>query len=204
MRYFLKKYEVLLSLAIASILILIATLQYAGGTIQDKNTIGFDWSRNFFSNLFQENSLNGLPNLGRIWAISGMIFYSLGNGVFFINMSKKISDKQATLVLKIVGYSEILFNFLIATPLHDSMVAITSTLTLLGLFYITIFSFRTSLHLLKIGCVLSMLVFYYTLFLYGTGNWGLLAIMQKVTIIGNMLLVISIEHFVQNEDFHLK
>jgi hypothetical protein len=203
MRYFLKKYEVLLSLAIASILILIATLQYAGGTIQDKNTIGFDWSRNFFSNLFQENSLNGLPNLGRICHF-GMIFYSLGNGVFFINMSKKISDKQATLVLKIVGYSEILFNFLIATPLHDSMVAITSTLTLLGLFYITIFSFRTSLHLLKIGCVLSMLVFYYTLFLYGTGNWGLLAIMQKVTIIGNMLLVISIEHFVQKEDFHLK
>ena len=204
MRYFFKKYAVLLSLAIASILILIATLQYAGGTIQDKNTIGFDWSRNFFSNLFQENSLNGLPNLGRIWAIFGMIFYSLGNGVFFIKMSAKISDKQATLVLKIVGYSEILFNFLIATPLHDSMVAITSTLTLLGLFYITIFSFKTSLHLLKIACVASMLVFYYTLFLYGTGNWGLLPIMQKLTIIGNMLLVISIEHFVHKGDFYQK
>jgi hypothetical protein len=85
--------------------------------------------------------------------------------------------------------------------LHDIMITISSTLSLLGFFYITVFMLKTRLHLLKFACIICLLIFYYTLFLYGTGNLILLAIMQKVTFISGMLLVLGIEYFTTHEDF---
>lgn len=97
-----------------------------------------------------------------------------------------------------------LFTFLIATPLHDIMVTVSSTLTMLGLFYITVFILRTKLNWLKVICIVSLLIFYFTLFLYGAGDWGLLAVMQKVSFLCFMLLVLIIEYFIRAEDFHQK
>ncbi|HRF38621.1 MAG TPA: hypothetical protein PK198_07525, partial [Saprospiraceae bacterium] len=56
-------------------------------------------------------------------------------------------------------------------------------------------------HLLKISCIICMLTFYYTLYLYGSGDWGLLAIMQKVSLISSILLILGLEYFTQKEDF---
>jgi len=185
------------------ILIVIATFLYPGGSLPDKNSLGFEWSKNFISNLFAAKAINGSDNPSRIWAIIGMAFHSVGYGIFFINTSKKIVARPATTILKLIGASLILFNFLIVTPLHDIMVTTTSTLFLIGLFYITVFILKTKLHLFKFACIICFLIFYYTLFLYGSGNWGLLAIMQKVTFICSMLLVLGIEYFTKPEDFNL-
>jgi hypothetical protein len=46
-----------------------------------------------------------------------------------------------------------------------------------------------------------MLTFYYTLYLYGSGNWGLLAIMQKISLICSILLILGLEHFTTKEDY---
>jgi len=198
-----KKYSVLICVVISVILIVIATFLYPGGSLPDKNSLGFEWSKNFISNLFAAKAINGLDNPSRIWAIIGMAFHSVGYGIFFINTSKKIVARPATTILKLIGASLILFNFLIVTPLHDIMVTTTSTLFLIGLFYITVFILKTKLHLFKFACIICFLIFYYTLFLYGSGNWGLLAIMQKVTFICSMLLVLGIEYFTKPEDFNL-
>lgn len=196
-----KKYSVLICLVISVILIVIATFVYPGGSLADKNSIGFEWSKNFISNLFAAKAINGSENPSRIWAIIGMAFHSVGYGLFFINMSKKISTGYATTVLKLIGGGNILFSFLIVTPLHDIMVILSSTLFLIGLFYITVYLLKTKLTIFKFLCILCFLIFYYTLFLYGSGNWGLLAIMQKVTFICSMLLVLGIEYFTKPEDF---
>ncbi len=101
------------------ILIVIAALAYPGGSLLDKNSVGFGWSKNFISNLFEAKAINGSENPGRIWAILGMAFQSVGYGVFFINMSKKISLRGWVNVLKYIGFANFLFVFLIATPYHD-------------------------------------------------------------------------------------
>ena len=197
------KYSVLICLIISVILIVTATLVYPGGSLGDKNSVGFEWSKNFISNLFAVKSINGLENPSRIWAIIGMAFHSVGYGLFFIHMSKKISAGNAATILKLIGAGNILFSFLIATPLHDIMVIISSTLFLIGLFYITVFILKTKLTIFKFSCIICLLMFYYTLFLYGSGNLGLLAIMQKVSFICSMLLVLGIEYFTKPEDFNL-
>ena len=182
-------------------LIVIASLLYPGGSIVDKNSIGFDWTKNFISNLFANKAINGLENPGRIWATIGIAFHSLGYGIFFIHMAKKITTKNAARVLKAIGTTNILFTFLIATPLHDKMVILSSTLFLIGLFYITVYLLKTKLHLFKWACISCLLIFYFTLFLYGCGNWGVLAIMQKVCFISAMLLVIGLEYHTTPDDF---
>src|SRR5262249_34967564 len=158
-----------------------ASLFYPGGSLPDKYSIGFNWSKNFISNLFAAKAINGADNPARIWALIGIAFHAFGEGVFFINTAKKIPHKHSFKVLLSIGVVNMLFTFLIATPLHDIMVTISSTLFLIGFFYITVFILKTKLYLLKFCCIISLLTFYYTLFLYGSGNWGLLAIMQKVS-----------------------
>lgn len=198
----MQKYSVLICVIISVLFLVIATLFYPGGSILDKNSVGFDWSKNFFSNLFLPNALNGTLNPSRIWALIGMVFNSIGYGLFFIHTSRKVPHKHTKLVLISIGVINMLFTFLIATPLHDIMVTVSSTLTMIGLFYITIFILRTKIHWLKLFCIVSLLIFYSTLYLYGAGNWGLLAVMQKITFLCFMLLVLTIEYFTKAEDFH--
>lgn len=196
----IKKYSVLICVVTSVILIVIATLAYPGGSLLDKNSIGFDWSKNYLSNLFATKAINGSENPGWIWALIGMAFHSVGYGIFFINMSKKISSRQWANILKIIGVTNIILIFLIATPLHDLGV-ISIILTLIGLFIITGFILKSKLHLLKFCCVICLLTYYCFFSLFGLGYLGLSVIMQKVYIISSVLLVVGLEYFTKYEDF---
>ena len=196
----IKKYSVLVCVVILVILLVIATLAYPGGSVLDKNSKGFDRSKNFLSNLFATKAINGSENSGWIWALIGMAFHSVGYGIFFINMSKKISSRQWANILKFIGATNIIFIFLIATPLHDLGV-ISIILTLIGLFTITVFIPKSKLHLLKFCCIICLLTYYCFFSLFGLGYLGLSVIMQKVYIISSMLLVLGLEYFTKYEDF---
>ena len=167
----------------------------------DKNSIGFDWSKNFISNLFATKAINGSENPGKIWALIGMAFHSVGFGIFFINMSKKMSSRLAATALKFVGATYIVFNFFIATPLLDLVVLISIVLTLSGLFTITVFILKTKLYFLKYCCIICVLTYYIFFSLFGFGYLGMAAIMQKVYSISTMLLVVGLEYFTKVEDF---
>ena len=196
----IKKYSVLICVVTSVILIVIATLAYPGGSLLDKNSIGFDWSKNFLSNLFATKAINGSENPGRIWAVIGMAFHSVGYGIFFINMSKKISSGLWANIFKFIGATDIIFILLIATPLHD-VGTISIILTLTGLFIITVFILKSKLHLLKFCCIICLLTYYGFFSLFGLGYMGLAVIMQKVYIITSILLVLGLEYFTRYEDF---
>jgi hypothetical protein len=197
----LKKYSVLLGITISLFLLLIATLVYPGGSLSDKNSVGFDWSKNFISNLFAAKAVNGSDNPSRIWADGGMIFLAGSFALFFIEFSKKIPLKGAAKVIKYLGAGGMLFTFLIVTPLHDIMITIASTMYLVSIFYITVFILKSRRHLFKFLCIICLLIFYFTLYLYGSGNYSLLPIMQKITFISTIILILGLEYFTQKEDF---
>lgn len=196
----MKRHSVLICLVTSVIFILIASLLYPGGSLFDKNAVGFHWSKNFLSNLFETKAINGSDNPGRVWAIIGMAFHSIGYGLFFFNMSNKISSGQWANILKFIGATNILFIFLIATPLHD-LGTISIILTLFGLFSITVFILKSKLHLLKFCCIICLFTFYCFFFLFGFGYLELAVIMQKVYNISSLLLVLGLEYFTKYEDF---
>lgn len=195
-----KRYAVLICLITALLLLVIASQNYPGGSILDKNSVGFDWTKNYLSNLFSPKAVNGADNPGWIWATVGMAFNSIGFGLFFINMAKKLAYYKWSVVLKVIGIANFFFIFLIATPLHDLGV-FSIVLTLLGLFTITIFMLRTKLHLLKVACILCVLMYYAFFIFFGLGFTELAVIMQKVYFISTILLVVGLEYFTRKEDF---
>lgn len=195
-----KKYSVLICLIISVILILIAASLYPGGSLFDNNAIGFKWTKNFISNLFQTKALNGTQNPGWIWALIAMAFHSIGYGIFFINMSKKMASKPWATILKMIGVMNIILIFLIATPLHDLGV-ISIILTLVGLFTITMFILKSKRNALKFACMSCLLTYYGFFFVYGLGYLDWAVIMQKVYILSSLLIVLALEYATKQEDF---
>ncbi|MES2691751.1 MAG: hypothetical protein V4658_15195 [Bacteroidota bacterium] len=197
----LKKYSVLAGVTVSVALLIIATFVYPGGSQSDKNAIGFDWTKNYISDLFDAKAANGSDNPSRGWADAAMVFLSVSIALFFLNFSKKIPEKRSAGIIKYVGAGSMLFILLTVTALHGLMVIIASTLFLINLFYITIYVLRSKLHLFKFFCILCLLIFYCTLFLYGSADRTWLPLMQKITFTSSLLLVLGLEHFTAKEDF---
>lgn len=201
----IKKYSVLIGVLISLILMIIAISLYPGGSMFDEYSVGFDWSKNFISNLFGEKALNGAENPSRIWAYLGMIILPFSYAIFFVNMSKKLPEKKAAIILKYGGAFNFLCMFLIVTSLHDLMLNISLTLFWTCMVVITVFIVKTRLHLLKFLCIVCLAVFYYSIYLWAISDWDLLPIMQKVNFINSTLLILGLEYFTRQEDFaHIK
>lgn len=190
----------MIALLSSLILIGIATVLYPGGSLLDQDSLGFGWSKNFLSNLFEAKALNGMDNPGRIWAMIGMAFHSVGYGIFFIHMSEKIPLKSWARILKLIGVINLVLIFLIATPLHDVGTG-SIILTLLGLFVVTIFLLKSTLYVLKFCCIACLLTFYVFFFFYGFGYLQWAMILQKVYTISSLLLVLALEYGTSAKDF---
>ncbi len=197
----IKKHLVLTGIIISLVFFLVAISLYPGGSMFDKNAIGFDRTKNFISNLFAAKALNGAENPSRIWAYLGMILLPLSYAIFFVNMSKKISEKNATVILTYTGAINVLCMFLIVTPLHDLMLNVSISLFWTSLFIITVYILKTKLHLFKFLCVLCLGIFYYSIFLWATNDWALLPAMQQINFINSTLLILGLEYFTNSEDF---
>ncbi|MEI8272924.1 MAG: hypothetical protein WCG08_09905 [Paludibacter sp.] len=197
----IKKYLVIIGIIISLIFIIIAISSYPGGTYQDKNSIGFDWTRNYFSNLFETKAINGSQNPSLIYAYIGVFIYSITCTVFFFNMSKKIPEKKVANFIKYTGIVTMPFTFLVITPLHDVMLIISNFLFWTCIIVITVFVLKTRLHFLKLYCIICLLIFYYAVYIHASNNWDLLPIIQKVNNASSILLIIGLEYFTKKEDF---
>lgn len=205
MHKMIKKNLVLTGISVSLVLLLIAISIYPGGTYQDKNSVGFNWTKNYISNLFEEKALNGSQNASRIWAFFGMFVYSISCAVFFVNMSDKIPEKVFRNIIKYTGILIMPFTFLIITPLHDLMLNISNFLFWNCIVAITVFIFMTKLHFFKLYSIICLLIFFYAVYIHTSSNWDLLPILQKVNTISSILLILGLEYFTEKEDFaHIK
>jgi hypothetical protein len=197
----MRKYSVVIGLTISMLLFTTAVWIYPGGTYQDKNTVGFNWTENYISNLFEATALNGSKNSSRTWAYFGVFFYSITCAVFFVNMSRKIPDKGSANVIKYMGILTMPVTLLIATPLHNLMLNISNLLFWTCMGWITVFVFKTRLHFLKAYCIICQLIFFYAVFVHSSSNWDALPIIQKVNTMSSLVLIFVLEYFTKKEDF---
>jgi hypothetical protein len=181
----IKKNIILFGIIIALVLLFIAALNYPGGSIKNESSLGYDWADNYISNLLNPQAVNGMTNTARPWAVCGVLFLTASFGLFFMTFSNKIKVKSAAMVLKYGGMMATLCAFLTVFPsLHDIMVTVSGTFTLLIFFYITVFILKSKLHLLKIYSVLSLLLFYVVTYMYSTRSYlEYLPIMQKTMLL---------------------
>jgi hypothetical protein len=197
----MRKYSVLIGLTISMLLFTIAGLVYPGGTYQDKNAVGFNWTKNYISNLFEATALNGAENISRTWAYLGVFFYSIACAVFFVNISRKIPEKRSANVIKYMGMLTMPVTLLIATPLHNLMLNLSNLLFWTCMGWITVFVFKTRHHFLKAYCIICQLIFFYAVYVHTSSNWDALPIIQKVNSMSSIVLIFVLEYFTKKEDF---
>ncbi len=198
----LRQYSILLGISISLLLLVIATLHYPGGSQHDPHSIGYDWKNNYLSNLFGEKAINGSDNASRPWAISGTFFYCASCALFFIEFSRKISSRGAAATIKYCGVGSNLFAFLAVTPYHDTMVTIASTLGLASMFYITVFVFKSRLHLLKLVSTVCLLVFYGCNYIYYTRSYvEFLPLLQKLSLVITITWILLLQYFTSAANF---
>jgi len=201
----LQKHLVLLGIIVALSLLIIATLFYPGGSTYDIGAAGFDWAHNYISNLFSPRAVNSVKNASQPWAIAGMFVLSLSIVVFFIRFANKIPDRRPSTIIKYAGIAAMIAGFLVVSPLHDEMIVVSSTLALISLFYITVYILRSKLHCLKVLSVLSLLTTYACSYVYFTSSYlEILAVLQKITLLLNLVWVLAIEYGSSAADFQAK
>jgi hypothetical protein len=201
----LRKHSVLLGIIISISLLVVATRHYPGGSQYDKNSVGYDWGRNYLSNLFEAKAVNGADNASRPWAISGMLFLCVSFAFFFIEFPKKISSKNAAKVIRYCGVGAMLFAFLAVTPYHDTVITAASALALISMFYITVFVFKTKLHLLKILSIVLLLASYSCNYVYYTRSYvEFLPVLQKIALVITIIWILSLRYFTTIADFQPK
>ena len=201
----MKRHIILYTVIMALLLLFIATLVYPGGSTIDHNNVGFNWKHNYISNLFAQKAINGSDSTSRYWAIAGMLFLSISFGLFYNDFSAKIPQRRDANVIKYFGIGAMIFSFLAVTPLHDSMITVADTMSLVSNFYITVYVFKTSFHLLKILCLLCLTASYVCTFVYYTQNFLLfLPIMQKISLVITVVWMLSLQYFSKASDFEAK
>ncbi|WP_298153443.1 hypothetical protein [Flavobacterium sp.] len=198
----IKKHFILIGTAITLLLMTTAAMFYPGGSMFDKHSVGYSWRYNYVSNLFGEDAINGMPNPGRYWALCSMIFLSATCSLFFIEFSRKIPDARAAKIIRYSGITSMVFAVFIATPLHDLMISISSSIFLLSTFYITVFIFKSRLHLFKWLAVLYLAGFYGTLYIYNSGDLlEYLAVIQKALFAMTVVVVLALNYGTKATDF---
>ena len=80
----------LICVVLALALVLVATCLYPGGTLGYPRAVGFDWSRNYLTQMFRPVAVNGQPNTARPWAIAGMWLFCIAIGELFRRLARQM------------------------------------------------------------------------------------------------------------------
>ena len=199
----LKDYLIFILLVIGTGLLILATWHYPGGSAGNENSEGYIWMENYISNLLNPTAVNGEINGARPWAMGGVLCLSIGFGIFFVHFSERVQIRSAALDIKYLGIAATSFAMLTIFPsLHDLMVTLSSILTLLVFFYITIIVLKSDLTFFKFMSVIFLLTFYLGAYMYFTRSYlEFMPLAQKVIYLVKIIWVLVLMYFTRLEDF---
>lgn len=103
---------------------------YPGGSINNANSIGFDWSQNYWCNLFNSKALNDVDNSARPFAISSTIFMFFSLLLFFYFFDDEFGlPKLKKIIIKYFGIASMLIAPFVMTQYHDIAVVVSGSLS---------------------------------------------------------------------------
>jgi hypothetical protein len=145
-----------------------ASKLYPGGSQADLNSVGFDWSNNYWCNLMLENGLNGIKNKARPVAITGIIILCISMIIFFFQFANHFEKHRIwKMTIKISGALAILSAPFIFSEYHDIMttvLSISGTVVIIGMIRALHNNQLTFLKVMGIFCILIIVLnnfFYY-------------------------------------------
>jgi hypothetical protein len=165
----------------------------------DNSTIGYSWTGNTISSLFQPYALNGLENTARYLAISSALFYCVSLGYVFTGIANNSASLRHRSIIKTSGIGSMVYAFLIVTPMHNLMVNIA-----LAFYIVAIISILHSLYLLQLkklfifGIVCITLPIFNAILYYSDYLYVLLPLIQKLGMLACIFWFLVIYYFHSN------
>lgn len=103
---------------------LIAAAYYPGGSNANLHAVGFSWMNNYWCELLGENAKNGLKNLARPYAMTGMIILSISVSIFWWKIPTIVFEKRRIIrsIMRYSGMLSMIFSALIFTDWHDGII----------------------------------------------------------------------------------
>ena len=194
---------VLIGIALSVLCLIVASLNYPGGSPKDPNSIGFQWTENYISDMLEFKAVNGADNKARPLAVVGVMLMGLSTGFAFVRFARKLRVKSLSVVIKYGGLLLILLTALGTIPSqHDLSVTLSIFLNLLVFFYVMVTLLKSRLTVFKVLSVVFLASFYGASYLYGTKT-GLeyMPLVQKITHIIQIVWILGLEYFTREEDF---
>lgn len=113
-------------------LLVVSTRFYPGGTLDDPATVGFDWTRNYITQLLRPVAVNGHVNAARPYAVAGLWLFCVGIAVLFWQLSRRMSLTWHGKWVEISGIATTVYAALAVTRMHDLMIGIALTFFLIA------------------------------------------------------------------------
>ncbi|NNF32427.1 MAG: hypothetical protein HKO81_05095 [Flavobacteriaceae bacterium] len=111
-----------------------STNLYPGGSQADINSIGYDWSNNFWCNLMSVKGMNGHENPARPVSLIAMVILCSSMTLFFFQFANYfVKNRYWKLTIKIAGTLAMLSAVFIFTRFHDVMTTILSVCGVIGI-----------------------------------------------------------------------
>ncbi|XQW83587.1 hypothetical protein ACOYR1_10505 [Thalassotalea piscium] len=164
--------------------------------MMDTSTIGYSWSGNTISSLFQPYALNGSENTSRFFAITSALFYCLSLSFVFVTIAKNSASLLHQSIIKTAGIGSMVYAFLIVTPMHNLMVNIA-----LAFYVVAVFTLLHSLYVLKLRglvvfgvCCIALPLFNAVLYYFDVLS-ALLPAIQKLGLFACVIWFLVIYYF---------
>ncbi|NND61651.1 MAG: hypothetical protein HKN48_00500 [Flavobacteriaceae bacterium] len=156
---------------------------YPGGTQIDSTTVGFSWFQNYWCDLMETEAYNGESNPAQPYALAAMIMLCVSLSVFFYKFPKYfyISPFWNRLIV-IFGIGSMIAAVLVASPLHNSMIAVASILGLFALIGIIYGVIKHKLRWFTVVAVICMLLIGFNNYSYYSREFVYwLPLLQKIS-----------------------
>lgn len=174
---------------------------YPGGSQADLNSVGFDWSNNFWCNLMRENGLNGQENLARPAAILGIIVLASSMTLFFFQFANHfVKNKFWNVIIKFSGAMAMLSAIFIFTTYHDVMTTLVSVFGAMVLIGLIRTLHKKQMTFFKVsGIICMILVAINNLMYYNEDLIKYLPIIQKCNFILILAWTVGLNFKIKNE-----
>lgn len=199
----LNKNIVFIGIALSILCLIVASLYYPGGSPKAPNSIGFQWTENYISDLLDYKAVNGADNPARPFAVVGVLLMGLSTGFAFVRFARKLKLKKLSVVIQYGGLFMIFLCILGAFPSqHDLSVTLGIIINLLVSFYVMVTLLKSRLTVLKVLSVVFLASFYVASYMFGTKT-GLeyMPLVQKITHLVQIAWILGLEYFTTKEDF---
>ena len=115
-----------------TILYVVATNFYPGGSQVDTNSTGFSWINNYWCNLLNEHAINGQYNPAKPIAMTGMFFLCLGLALFWYLFPLQMRMRKiARFIIQNSGALAMIIAFFLFTNIDHDL--ITNVASMFGL-----------------------------------------------------------------------